>query len=234
MVALDGTGPDPSRAQTPSEYVESLCQACVAHAGVDGAGVSIITSAGHRATMCATDDLAATLEELQFTLGEGPCVDAVGARSPVLVADLHDRGEGLGERWPGFRDAAAAAGVRATFAFPLTAGAVTLGAMDLYRLSAGPLTPGHLRAALRAADAVAAGLLAVRLDRPGWSDDGDSGSSYRLVVHTATGMVSVQLGVPIEQALARLRATAYAEGRPIHDVAADVVARRFRYSEEES
>jgi hypothetical protein len=42
-------------------------------------------------------------------------------------------------------------------------------------------------------------------------------------------MISVQLGVSLAEALVRLRAHAYAEGRLIAEVAADVVARRLRF-----
>ncbi|MFJ9152027.1 ANTAR domain-containing protein [Streptomyces sp. NPDC102270] len=54
----------------------------------------------------------------------------------------------------------------------------------------------------------------------------------RAVVHQATGMVSVQLGVSMEEALLRLRAHVYGNAHPLEEVAEDMVARRLRFSDE--
>jgi hypothetical protein len=56
----------------------------------------------------------------------------------------------------------------------------------------------------------------------------DHGESLRGAVHQASGMISEQLGIGIADALVRLRAHAYAEGRKVDAVAADVVARVLR------
>jgi hypothetical protein len=55
--------------------------------------------------------------------------------------------------------------------------------------------------------------------------------TFRAQVHQAAGMISVQLGVSLAEALVRLRARAFAEDRLIAEVAADVVARRLRFGE---
>jgi hypothetical protein len=58
---------------------------------------------------------------------------------------------------------------------------------------------------------------------------GDWLSDSRPEIHQATGMISVQLGVGIAEAFSRLRARAFAQGRPLSELAADVVARRRRF-----
>jgi hypothetical protein len=215
---------------------ERIASACVRATGTDSAGVSLVTRRGYRATVCATDDTAARIEEVQFVLGEGPCVEAATNRSPVLVADLLDHPGGPADRWPAFLDAASAAGVRAVFAFPVRIGAIALGAVDLLRSRPGDLDDGELAAALLAADALA--LLLLDLSAGGADGDGDHGddgwqrSAYRFKVHGAAGMITAQLGVPIEQAMARLRAAAYAQERPVTDIADDVIAGRLSFEEE--
>src|SRR5688500_8619014 len=102
-----------------ADAVRQVCERSLEPVGVDGGGVTLATRTGHRATVCWTDEVASRIEELQFVLGEGPCVDASSNRSPVLIADLLDRREGVQGRWPGFLEEASAAGVRAVFAFPL-------------------------------------------------------------------------------------------------------------------
>ena len=171
------------------------------------------------------------LEDLQFTLGQGPGLDAA-AGTPVLVADLN----AAATRWPVFVPAAAELGVRAVFALPLRIGAINVGALLAHRATAGPLVDGALADAFALADAVTLLLLhresagtgragtASEGPRPGWARP----ATYRAEVHQATGMISVQLGVSLAEALVRLRAYAYADGRLIAEVAADVVARRLR------
>jgi hypothetical protein len=209
--------------------VSELAHRIVTSAAVDGAGVSLVSEQGHRGTVCATDDIAARLEELQFLLGEGPCLDATTFRTPVMISDLTDRGEGVQDRWPGFLVEAADAGARALFALPLRLGAVSLGAIDLYRSVPGPLSPAELRVAMIGADAAALLLLDyVALEDP-IVDDVEQRSTYRLSVHAAAGMVKEQLGSTIDDALAQLRAVAFAQGRPVQDVAEDVIARRLAF-----
>jgi GAF domain-containing protein len=227
--------PDPFDVDRPRhDTPDRIAALCVELASVTGAGLSVMTAAGHSGTVYASDEVAARIEELQFTLGEGPCVDAFAAGEAVFVADLLDPEEGLALRWPGFLDAAAEAGVRAVFGFPLRIGVIKVGVMDLYRDQPGPLTPGQLTAALLGADAAARSMLDLDATTSGGLVDVASDrSAYRFEVHQATGMVMVQLGSTMGDALMTLRAYAFAEERSINEVAADVIARRLRFPMEE-
>jgi hypothetical protein len=220
-----------------AEHVASprqICQLCVGTLGVTGAGISMVTTVGNRGVVCATDDVSARIEELQFTLGEGPCVDAVEMGAPVLVPDLTNPDDVAVERWPAFMEAATAAGVRAVFAFPLRIGAINVGALDMYRAGVGEMASVQLHAALVAADTAALALVHLDTARDEtFADDVEIRSSYQLQVHQATGVVQVQLGVTTEQAFLMLRARAFALGRPLVDVATDVVERRLRFSVED-
>lgn len=194
----------------------------------------MVTAAGHRGVVCATDAGSATIEDLQLTLGEGPCIDAATSGRPVLLPDLADADDVAVERWPAFMEAVARVGVRAVFAFPLRVGAISVGVIDLYRDSPGALSPSDLPAALLAADAAALALLYLDVDgADAFADDAASRASFQLQVHQATGMVLAQAGVTIEQAFLLLRARAFADGRPLAELATDVVARRVRFSLED-
>ena len=175
------------------------------------------------------------LEDLQFTLGQGPGPDAVAAGTPVLVPDL----AAVGLRWPQFAPAAAQLGVRAVFALPLRIGAISVGVLVAHRVTPGFLADGELADAAALADAVT--VLLVHQQNAGADPAGHTESgplpgwarpaTYRAQVHQATGMISAQLGVGLPEALVRLRAHAYAEDRLIAEVAADVVALRLRFGE---
>ena len=62
--------------------------------------------------------------------------------------------------------------------------------------------------------------------------DLDDAVAYRAEIHQASGMVSIQLQVPVAEALVRIRAHAFADGRPLGAVAADIVARRLRLTDD--
>jgi hypothetical protein len=212
---------------------QRICQLCVDVLGVTGAGISMLTKLGNRGVVCATNDVSAQIEALQFTLGEGPCMDAVNNGAPVLISDLNEPDIAV-ERWPAFMEGAGTAGVRSVFAFPLRIGAITVGALDLYRDQPGALTADQLPGALMAADAAALALLYLNTGgNDPFTDNLSARSTYGLQVHQATGMVQVQLGITTEEAFMMLRARAFADGRPLADLAADVVGRRVRFSAED-
>jgi transcriptional regulator with GAF, ATPase, and Fis domain len=118
---------------------ERICRACMAGLDVDGAVISVLTATVSRETLWATDPTAELLEELQFTLNEGACMQAATTGTPVLVADVHHSRNA--QRWPIFAAAVAEqTDVRALFAFPLQWATVNVGVLDLYRIAAGGLS----------------------------------------------------------------------------------------------
>jgi hypothetical protein len=206
-------------------------QACTLAVPVTGVGLVLMTNAGPAGTVAVSDGPAGTMEELQFTLGEGPCVESSRTGRPVLQPDLTSTGPAL---WPGFSAGALAAGIRAIFAFPLRVGGIRLGVLDLYRDEAGELSESELSEALSFADAATSVLLHLQAEHSAIG----SGSAVievvedRAEVHQASGMISVQAGVDVSEALVLLRARAYATDRPIVDLAADVLSRRVNFAEE--
>jgi GAF domain-containing protein len=207
-----------------------LGEACRDATGVTGASIMLVVDDEVRGSVGATDPVSARIDELQLTLGEGPCVDAHRSGWPVLEPDLAHPGE---HRWVAFSGPALEAGVRAIFGFPVRIGALRLGALDLYCDQPGPLTDEQHADAMLAAEVAAITLLALQADgTPGTVlRDLESGSGLAYVVHQASGMVSAQLDIPVGEALLRLRAHAFALDRPLDAVASDVVARRIRFSE---
>lgn len=206
--------------------VAAVCRAAGRWLGVDGGSVRVVSGLGGREVLFASDELSARVEELVLVTGEGPGEEDFGFGSPMLVPDLSV----VAGRWPGFVPAAVAAGVGAVFALPLQAGAIRVGVLSLYRVVPGPLAVGEL------ADALVFAGFALQLVLDGVA--GISGSAgyrpldglqdSRAEVYQATGMVSVQLGVSLGEAFARLRAHAFAAGATLGDVAGDVVSRKLR------
>ncbi|MFE6128200.1 ANTAR domain-containing protein [Streptomyces sp. NPDC056437] len=212
--------------------VVDVCNAAAAALPFDGAGVSAMfrTAASH--PLCSTDDISEQLEELQLTLGEGPCVDAFALGSVIMAPDLQTAE--THSRWPGFTDAAIDAGAGAVCAFPLQVGAIMPGVLDLYSTGPVELDQEQLADACAFADTATMVLLDTRIEQSvlpvGRAPDRrlEDLGGYRAEIDQATGMLTVQLGVGIEEAFIRLRAHAYARGQRLAEVASDIVARRLR------
>jgi GAF domain-containing protein len=200
----------------------SLARLCARTVPVGGVGVALMTDEGPAGTLAASDGGALQLEELQFALGQGPCVDASRTGRPVLIPDL----AGAYRRWPQFAAGADAAGLLAVFAFPLHIGGIRLGVLDLYRDTAGELSDVELAGALSFADAATQLLLHLQARDTAQGIPPPHALAVlddRAEVHQATGFVSIRAGVTLAQALALLRARSYAEERPIRDLARDVL-----------
>lgn len=202
-------------------WMQRVCRAAVHDLTATGVGISILSPGREPVPVAASSEASVRVEELQFVLGEGPCIDAYASRSPVLVPDLS---LAAASRWPAYAPAAHGHGVRAVFAFPLQVGAARLGALDVYRDHAGSMTPVTLSRALTYADVVMHELLDQGSgdDRPAaLVDDLDDD---RFEVYQAQGMVMAQLDISAQEALMRLRAYAYAHDQRSIDVARAILA----------
>ncbi len=221
-----------NRSADEGDLAHRLVAACARSIPGTDVGLVLMVDDGPAGVVAVTDGLPASMEDLQFTLGEGPCLDSFRTGRPVLLPDLSAVGS---SRWPAFSAGALDAGVRGVFAFPLRVGAIRLGVLDLYRDVSGGLSMGELREALSFADAATAVLLHLQ-SRVG--ADGDGGSiamvDNRAEVHQATGFIAETAGVSMPSALVLLRARAYASGRPIADLAKDVLMSVVQFTTDEA
>jgi hypothetical protein len=205
-----------------------LCTASAEVLAVSGAGIMLMVEGKHGGSLGVSNETINVVEELQFTLGEGPCIDAVTSARPVLEPDLAAPAV---IRWPAFAGPAIAAGVRAVFGFPLRSGTTSLGALDVYLDEPGDLRVEQLADASIMAEVISHTVLALQSDAPpgDLADQLGPFVEHRALVHQASGMVSAQLDISVEEALLRIRAYSYTEDRPIRDVAQDIVDRQLRF-----
>jgi GAF domain/ANTAR domain len=213
-----------------SELVTRLCRFAVEEMALSGCALVLMSKLESASMLAGAGRHASTVSELQMELGEGPCLEAHFSGVPVFLPDLASAGA---NRWPAFVAAALAAGVHAEFSLPLTVGPGGIGTLDLCRDRPGMLSQEHVADALVTAD-IARDAVLYQQYAPGGAaleELLDTSGMDRIVVHQATGMIAAQLNDTTSNALARLRATAFASGRPMHDVAQDVVERRMRFDE---
>jgi hypothetical protein len=208
-----------------ADHLGRLCRSAARALPARGAAVTVMTAQGVQSVAVASDPQTQALEEQQFSFGEGPCVEAFAARRPVLTPDL----AGRSSHWPAYAPAALQHGVRSVFAFPLQIGAARLGVLDVYRDEPGMLPAPTLLQALTFTE------IALRILLDGQADAAtgrpveglESAVESRSELFQAQGMVMIQLGVSLAEAMSRLRAHAYAYDQRLSDVARDVVARRL-------
>jgi hypothetical protein len=205
-----------------------LCQVCAEVTAMSGAGIMLMSGDVPHGSLCTANEMSDVIEQLQYALGEGPCVDAYRQDWPVLEPDLAQPST---LRWSAFGPPAVAAGVRAVFGFPLQVGAVRLGALNLCRDRPGPLSDAQHADALVMAGIAAQAVLVLQAGAPPdeLASELGAGADFHYVVHQASGMVAAQLEVSVGQALVRLRAYAFGNDRHLTEVANDVVARELRF-----
>ncbi len=210
---------------------DRLCRACVQLLEVDGAAISVMLEGSSQGTVGSSGELSRRLDELQFTFGEGPCIDAVRRGGPVIAENLADPRE---QRWPVYTGAVVGLGVRAVYALPIRLANSVVGALDLYRHRPGPLEADSRVGGVMAAElavlpvlallTAGADLLAVPDSDAAWDH---LASLSRVEVYQATGMVMGQLDVGPAEALVRLRAHAFAHGLTAGEVAWSIVGREL-------
>ena len=214
------------------DAADRLCETCVALFDVDAAAISLVFDGATNGTLGCSDEKARAYDEVQFTVGEGPCLESVALGAPVLVTDLADRTE---RRWPLYGPALLEMRIRGVYAIPVVVAGEYVGALDLFRALPGQLPARELAGATLAAELAGIPLLDL-LDHDLQAAVAEPGSNAwvelavlsRAEVSQATGMLVAQLGIEPADALLRLRAHAYATGRAATDVARDILERRLR------
>jgi hypothetical protein len=213
--------------QPDGDIATMVCDAAASHLRVPATALTVAVD-GRLVPVAATEP-ATSVEALLLELQEGPSYDAHLGGGPVAAPDLAQ-----GDRWVRFTPAVTRLGFGAAFAFPVRAGEVPLGTFNLYRTVPGPLTAETHANALVFASAAVGALGAT--DEPEEPADGPGRRTDDVdiawpEIQQAVGMVSVQLGAGLDEALLALEVHAASTGRPLAEVARDVVERRLRLGE---
>jgi hypothetical protein len=211
---------------------DSLCEACVMLFGIDAAAISLIFEGAASGTLGSSGASARLYDELQFTLGEGPCLDSVTLRAPIVVADLANVKK---VHWPAYGPAMLNHRIRGIFAIPVVLAGEYVGALDLFRAQPGELEAEYLAGAIAAAELAGIPLLDLMdsdlqaaVNDPGSNAWAEFNVLSRVEVSQATGMLVAQFEIEPAEALVRLRAHAYATGRSATDVARDILDRGLK------
>jgi len=206
-----------------------LCEPFLRVLNLQGAAVSTLGNPFGTETVCASGDQAARWDEIQIDLGEGPCWQALDQHRPVIEPDLENS---TTTAWTLALGALRETGLGAVFAFPLVVAGIKVGAIDLYSDVPTSLTDQQIADTTMLSMVLARQVLhrAVQAAEQGAAARGVGHNYSRREVYQATGMVLAQMHSTPGDALLVLRGHAFANGRTVLDVAADVIARRLDFS----
>lgn len=211
--------------QSSDELPHRLCGAFAQVVGADGAAIALGSSPSTRSLLAVTDRNAEQLEDLQNMIGEGPSIKALRGEGPAVLAGVAEHAT----PWPAFLtvllERTAGRPPPAIYAFPMRPQQAVLGVLTAHQ-------NGHsgLRVDLDQAQFLANTVAVAVL---GELDPGSARPERWLVrdrISQATGMVIVQLGLPPDDALAVLRAHAYAHDVTLSEVSRRVLDRSLRFT----
>ncbi len=180
---------------------------------IDHAGITVTHRSGRIRTEVQTDDLVRRLDDLQYDLGEGPCLYAMESHETIVVTYArHD------QRWPRFIPAAVALGLRSSLGVRLHVGEETVGALNLYSLVSDQISAETEQLAeLFAAHAALAMGHARRLDNL------NAALASRKTIGLALGILMERLGIDEDRAFTYLTRISATSETKLRDVAAQVV-----------
>jgi hypothetical protein len=212
-----------------------LSRACLAVLPVDGVGLSLFENE-FRVPMGASDDVAALAERLQFTLGEGPCLDAAHERR-MQVADQDQ----LAERWPLYsHELFNRTPFRGIAAVPLALSPDTFAALDLFVADSARLPEVSLTDVTTLSEEIVDALILAQALSPPPSEDTVEDSEPvwlrspatrgRTLVWVAMGMMMTEFDLVAPDALALLRSYAYSNDTDLDEVAADLAHGKLELS----
>lgn len=206
----------------------SLCLPILQAMPMNFASVCTLGAPFGSETVCASASIAATFDELQFDLGEGPSWDAMNTRRPVLIDNVHSVES---SPWPALQKASRSIDVGSVYSFPLSVGSLDIGAVSLFSHVATSFNAELLNDAQALVRIVARQVLRRSLiaNPPAVNLEDNEGYSRR-IVHQATGMVLAQLNLSAADALLVIHGHAFSRGLTVREVATNVVTRRLDFS----
>ncbi|AUI62255.1 ANTAR domain-containing protein [Amycolatopsis sp. BJA-103] len=223
---LDAVGRWADRPQEPAVLPPAFMTAAAETSGIRSLAVALFTTDGTEASVVVSDPIAARAHDLEYSLGEGP------SRGTPLKPGVCGEPE-LVSRWPQFGPAVREIGVRAVVSAPLGLDGVPMGSLTAYRSEPAPDAE-----VARSLEVLAGALTGTALD-PGIRLDGDDGLPVHplfgdvdvcVVTHQATGVVMANHDCSAADALALIRAHAFARNETVTELARAIVARTYRLS----
>jgi GAF domain-containing protein len=203
------------------DFLTTLCEHATVVSGADAVGIMLTDHRGELRFMAASNDAGRNLELTQLRLGEGPCLDCVRTREPVVNTDLT-----VADAWPKFAQSAIEAGFHSVHAFPMRLRDQAIGALNLFCVSEMRFDPGEVRIVQSLADVATIAILQERgiARAEALTEQLQGALNSRIVIEQAKGALARQEGITVDEAFERLRDRARSSRQRLVDIAAVVLA----------
>lgn len=185
-------------------------------------GLTVIRD-GEAGTVAASDDRAATLDEVQYGIGDGPCLHAARTGQIITVSDLDTE-----PLWPDAITAARRQGVRCSLSVPLVLRDATVGALNVYAFDQFDFTADSHRAVFMALCVEASVAISLELRREALTTQVnhlEAAMATRKVIDQAVGIMMAKNGCSADEAFAHLRRASQNRNVKLRDIAAELVHR---------
>lgn len=207
--------------------LHTLVDESVAILDAAAAGLLLADPAGNLQVMASTSEESQLVEVLQLEAGEGPCVDCFRTGAVVVIQDIAVDGS----RWPQFQSSALSQGFQSMHAVPMRVRDRTIGALNLFRKSPGPLSAEDAAIAQAFADVATICLLQERALRESEiiNEQLQHALNGRILIEQAKGVISHTANVDINRAFILLRDYARAHNQAIYETAEKVINRTIAF-----
>ena len=185
--------------------------------GFDQVGISTVDKKGQAHTRATAGDLVGVLDDAQYGLGEGPCVDTLRGADVVVAPHLGEDG-----RWPRYTATAVEHGVKSQLAIKLYLDKEgTMGGINLYSTTSSEVDPeAESIAELFATHA------ALALGNAREKETLNEALQTRQVIGTAIGIVMERYEISAERAFEFLVRASSVGNLKLRDVAQELVNQR--------
>jgi GAF domain-containing protein len=180
---------------------------------IDHVGVSIAYRDGHVETKAATSELVHELDQLQYSMGEGPCLHAIESDPVVVVQHARDD-----TRWPRFLQAAVAKGMRSQLGMRLYLDEQSRGGLNLYSTTSDTIDAENESLAELFASHAALAMGRLRIE-----ENLGAALASRTTIGIALGLIMERYGMDRDRAFAYLTRIASTSERKLRDVAEHLV-----------
>ena len=198
------------------DFLHVLTRRSVELLDVSAAGLLLADPRGELRVVAASSEAARLLELFQLQNDQGPCLDCFRSGQPVSATDLS-----ADQRWPRFADAAGEGGFAAVQALPMRLRDQVIGALNLFRGTAGAFDADSVHIGQALADVATISLLHERnmRHRDTLNEQLQTALNSRVVIEQAKGKLAERLGIDVDQAFTLLRDQARNHNQRLSDLA---------------
>ena len=204
------------------DFLQNLVGRCTEILGATAAGVILADQRGALQLVASTTHASQVLELVAIAISEGPCLDAWRTGTPVVNVGPEE----AARRWPRFTREAHELGFSASHVVPMRMRSEVLGALNLLFREPTVLNEDDVAVAQALAGVATIGLLQERTPRQKeiLAEQLQTALTLRVVVEQAKGVVAERTGLSVAASFDRLSDLARRQGRPLSDVATDLLA----------